>query len=88
MLLVVTGARCPLTKPAVTAVEQQATTEPYYVVQREPAPGVPGCQLPLFDYEHISARWACRTDLLACVQPAHRLFKNLDPSGDGAHRAS
>jgi hypothetical protein len=28
-LLVVTGARCPLTKPAVTAVEQQATTEPH-----------------------------------------------------------
>jgi hypothetical protein len=26
-LLVVTGARCPLTKPAVTAVELQATTE-------------------------------------------------------------
>jgi hypothetical protein len=46
-LLVVTGARCPLTKPVVTAVEQQAATEPHcsrgaqpggicdvYVVQR------------------------------------------------------
>jgi hypothetical protein len=28
-LFVVTGARCPLTKPVVTAVEQQATTEPH-----------------------------------------------------------
>jgi hypothetical protein len=28
-LLVVTGARCPLTKPVVTAVEQQAATEPH-----------------------------------------------------------
>jgi hypothetical protein len=28
-LLVVTGARCPLTKPVVTTVEQQATTEPH-----------------------------------------------------------
>jgi hypothetical protein len=28
-LLVVTGARCPLTKPVVTAVELQATTEPH-----------------------------------------------------------
>jgi hypothetical protein len=27
--LVVTGARCPLTKPVVTAVELQATTEPH-----------------------------------------------------------
>jgi hypothetical protein len=47
----VTGARCPLTKPVVTAVELQATTEPHcsrgvqpggiyvYVVQREPTPG-------------------------------------------------
>jgi hypothetical protein len=47
-LLVVTGARCPLTKSVVTAVEQQATTRPHcsrgvqsggiceYVVQREP----------------------------------------------------
>jgi hypothetical protein len=54
-LLVVTGARCPLTKPTVTAVEQQATIEPHcsragvqpggiyvYVVQREPTPGGPG----------------------------------------------
>jgi hypothetical protein len=53
-LLVVTGARCPLTKPVVTAVELQATTEPHcsrgaqpggiyaYVVQREPNPGGPG----------------------------------------------
>jgi hypothetical protein len=51
-LLVVTGARCPLTKPVVTAVELQATTEPHcsrcvqpggicvYVVQREPRSGV------------------------------------------------
>jgi hypothetical protein len=50
-LLVVTGARCPLTKPAVTAVEQQAAMEPHcirgvqpggicvYVVQRGPTPG-------------------------------------------------
>jgi hypothetical protein len=49
-LLVVAGARCPLTKPVVTAVELQATTEPHcsrgvqpggiyvYVVQREPRP--------------------------------------------------
>jgi hypothetical protein len=46
-LLVVTGDRCPLTKPVVTAVEQQATTEPHcsrgggiyvYVVQRGPTP--------------------------------------------------
>jgi hypothetical protein len=29
-LLVVAGARCPLTKPAVTAVELQATTEPHH----------------------------------------------------------
>jgi hypothetical protein len=54
-LLVVTGARCLLTKPVVTAVELQATTEPrcsrgaqpggiyVYVVQREPTPGGPGC---------------------------------------------
>jgi hypothetical protein len=28
-LLVVTGTRCPLTKPVVTAVELQATTEPH-----------------------------------------------------------
>jgi hypothetical protein len=28
-LLAVTGARCPLTKPVVTAVELQATTEPH-----------------------------------------------------------
>ena len=28
-LLVVAGAQCPLTKPAVTAAEQQATTEPH-----------------------------------------------------------
>jgi hypothetical protein len=28
-LLVVTGARCPLTKPVVAAVELQATTEPH-----------------------------------------------------------
>jgi hypothetical protein len=53
-LLVVTGARCPLTKPVVTAVELQATTGPHcsrgvqpggicaYVVQREPTPGGPG----------------------------------------------
>jgi hypothetical protein len=53
-LLVITGARCPLTKPAVTAVELQATTEPrcsrgaqpggihVRAVQREPAPGGPG----------------------------------------------
>ena len=56
-LLVVTGARCPLTKPVVTAVELQATTEPHcsrgvqpgciyvYVVQREPTPGGPGSGL-------------------------------------------
>jgi hypothetical protein len=56
-LLVVTGARCPLTKPVVAAVEQQATTEPHcsrgmqpggiyvYVVQREPIPGGPGSGL-------------------------------------------
>jgi hypothetical protein len=56
-LLVVTGARCPLTKPVVTAVEQQATTGPHcswgvqpggicvhvvQPVQREPTPGGPG----------------------------------------------
>jgi hypothetical protein len=53
-LLVVTGARCPLTKPVVAAVEQQATAEPHcsrgaqpggicaYVVQRGPTPGGPG----------------------------------------------
>jgi hypothetical protein len=52
-LLVVTRTRCPLTKPVVTAVELQATTEPHcsrgvqpggiyvYVVHREPAPGGP-----------------------------------------------
>jgi hypothetical protein len=56
-LLVVTGARCPLTKPVVAAVELQATTEPHcsrgvqpggiyvYVVQREPTPGGPGSGL-------------------------------------------
>jgi hypothetical protein len=50
----VTGARCPLTKPVVTAVELQAPTEPHcsrgvqpggiyvYVVHREPTPGGPG----------------------------------------------
>jgi hypothetical protein len=53
----VTGARCPLTKPVVTAVELQATTEPHcsrgvqpggiyvYVVHREPTPGCPGSGL-------------------------------------------
>jgi hypothetical protein len=52
-LLVVTGARCPLTKPVVTTVELQATTELHcsrgvqpggiyvYVVHREPTPGGP-----------------------------------------------
>jgi hypothetical protein len=56
-LLVVTRARCPLTKPVVTAVELQATTEPHcsrgvqpggicvHVVQREPTPGGPGSGL-------------------------------------------
>jgi hypothetical protein len=56
-LLVVIGARCPLTKPVVTAVEHQATTESHcsrgvqpggiyvYVVQREPTPGDPGSGL-------------------------------------------
>jgi hypothetical protein len=56
-LLVVTGARCPLLKPVVTAVELQATTEPHcsrgvqpggiyvYVVHREPPPGGPGSGL-------------------------------------------
>jgi hypothetical protein len=55
--LVVTGARCPLTKPVVAAVELQATTEPHcsrgvqpggicvYVVQREPTPEGPGSGL-------------------------------------------
>jgi hypothetical protein len=50
-LLVVAGARCPLTKPVFAAVELQATTEPHcsrgvqpggicaYVVRREPTPG-------------------------------------------------
>jgi hypothetical protein len=53
-LLVVAGARCPLTKPVVTAVELQATTEPHcsrgvqpggicaHVVNRGPAHGGPG----------------------------------------------
>jgi hypothetical protein len=52
-----TGARCPLTKPVVTAVELQAATEPHcsrgvqpggiyvYVVHREPTPGGPGSGL-------------------------------------------
>jgi hypothetical protein len=56
-LLVVTGARCPLTNPVVAAVELQATTEPHcsrgvqpggiyvYVVQRGPTPGGPGSGL-------------------------------------------
>jgi hypothetical protein len=56
-LLVVTGARCPLTKPVVAAVELQAATEPHcsrgvqpggiyaYVAQREPTPGGPGSGL-------------------------------------------
>jgi hypothetical protein len=56
-LLVVTGARCPLTNPTVTAVEQQATTGPHcsqgvqpgciyvHAVQREPTPGGPGSGL-------------------------------------------
>jgi hypothetical protein len=57
-LLVVAGARCPLTKPAVAAVEQQATTEPhcsrgvqpggiyvYVGTAREPTPGGPGSGL-------------------------------------------
>jgi hypothetical protein len=56
-LLVVTGARYPLTKPVVAAVELQAPTEPHcsrgvqpggiygYVVQREPNPGGPGSGL-------------------------------------------
>jgi hypothetical protein len=50
-------ARCHLTKPVVTAVEQQATNEPHcsrgaqpggiyvYVVQRGPTPGGPGSGL-------------------------------------------
>jgi hypothetical protein len=58
-LLVVAGARCPLTKPVVAAVELQATTEPHcsrfvqpggiyvHVVQREPTPGGPGPGLRL-----------------------------------------
>jgi hypothetical protein len=54
-LLVVTGARCPLTKPVVTVVELQATTEPhcsrgvqpggicvYVGTARELTPGGPG----------------------------------------------
>jgi hypothetical protein len=53
-LLVVTGARCPLTKPVVAAVELQATTASHcsrgvqpggiyvYVVHREPTPGGAG----------------------------------------------
>jgi hypothetical protein len=56
-LLVVTGARCPLTKPAVAAVELRATAEPHcsrgvqpggmcvHVVQHEPTPGGPGSGL-------------------------------------------
>jgi hypothetical protein len=56
-LLFVTGARCPLPKPVVSAGELQATTEPHcsrdvqpggiyvYVVQREPTPGSPGSGL-------------------------------------------
>jgi hypothetical protein len=56
-MLVVTGVRCPLTKPVVTAVELQATTDPHcsrgvqpggiyvYVVQRESTPGGPGSGL-------------------------------------------
>jgi hypothetical protein len=56
--LVVTGARCPLTKPVVAAVEQPAATEPHcsrgvqpggiyvHVVQREPTPGGSGCKRP------------------------------------------
>jgi hypothetical protein len=58
-LFVVSGARCPLTKPVVTAVELQAPSEPHcsrgvqpggiyvYVVQREPTPGGPGSGLRL-----------------------------------------
>jgi hypothetical protein len=50
-------ARCPLTKPVITAVELRATTEPHcsrgvqpggiyvYAVQREPTPGGPGSGL-------------------------------------------
>jgi hypothetical protein len=53
-LLVVTGARCPLTKPVVAAGELQSTTGSHcsrgvqpdriyaYVVQRELTPGGPG----------------------------------------------
>jgi hypothetical protein len=56
-LLVVTGARRPLTKPVVAAVELQAITEPHCsrgvqpggicvgVVRREPTPGGPGSGL-------------------------------------------
>jgi hypothetical protein len=56
-LFVVTGARCPLTKPAVTAVELRAATELHcsrgvqpggicvYVVQREPNPRGPESDL-------------------------------------------
>jgi hypothetical protein len=52
--LVVTGARCPLTKPVVTAVELQAAIEPHcsrgvqpggiyvHVVHREPTPEARG----------------------------------------------
>jgi hypothetical protein len=72
-LLVVTGARCPLTKPVVTAVELQAATEPHcsrgvqpggiyvYVVQRGPTPGGPGSGL-----RPKSKRFLCQLPLWFC----------------------
>ncbi len=39
-MLVVTGARCPLTKPVVAAVELQATTEPHCSRGVQPGGGV------------------------------------------------
>jgi hypothetical protein len=74
-LLVMTGARCPLTKPVVTAVELQATTEPHcsrgvqpggicvHVVQREPTPGGPGRDCPQ------AACASCASCRSSCAKP-------------------
>jgi hypothetical protein len=79
-LLVVTGSRCPLTKPVVTAVELQATIKPHCsrgvqpggicvcVVQREPAPRVRGRACA----QAASASYAsCCSGSVFCVGPAN-----------------
>jgi hypothetical protein len=89
----VTGARCPLTTPAVTVVEQQATIEPHcnqgvqpggicvyvHVVQREPTPGGPGSGL-----RRGSRRFPCQLPLWFYSIYMLRVWSNLAPGSLGA----